>query len=133
MIEFDEHTSERADIDLTPMIDVVFLLLIFFLLTSIFSKPSIPMDLPEAETARTDAEPDISVIIKKEGDILLNGQNIQLSDLFRELLVFYKNNGSKDITIVSDKTVTFGRVVEVMDAAKLAGIENISIVTEKKR
>ena len=133
MIEFDEHTSGRADIDLTPMIDVVFLLLIFFLLTSIFSKPSIPLDLPEAETARIEGEPEISVIVKKDGDILLNGRNIGLSELFGELSVFHKNNGSKDIAIISDKTVPFGRVVEVMDAIKMAWLENISIVTEKKR
>jgi len=133
MIEFDEHTSERAGIDLAPMIDVVFLLLIFFLLTSIFVRPSIPLNLPPAETARLDAEKELSVIIKKDGDILLNGRNIELSDLFEELSSFYKNTGSKDIAVISDKTVQFGYVVEVMDTARMAGIENISIVTEKKR
>lgn len=132
MIEFDEHASERAGIDLTPMIDIVFLLLIFFLLTSLFSKPSIPLDLPEAETASTGAEPNVSVIVKKDGDILLNGQYIQMSDLFRELSNFYKNSDSKNMTLISDKAVLFGRIVEVMDMAKKAGVENISILADKK-
>ena len=48
MIDFGEHVAERKSLDLTPMLDVVFLLLIFFLLTSIFARPLLPLDLPEA-------------------------------------------------------------------------------------
>ncbi len=132
MIEFDEHTTRSAGIDLTPMIDVVFLLLIFFLLTSIFSKPSIPLNLPEAETAKYTDEAVLSVVIKKDGEILLNGKMINKSELSDRLTVLYKNNELKNINLISDKGVPFGFVVEVIDIAKKAGATNISIMVEKK-
>lgn len=133
MIEFDEHESEKRGMDLAPLIDVVFLLLIFFLLTSIFVKPSIPLDLPEAEAARVMDKPEISVTIKKDGAVLLNDIEIPLPKLYTALSNLYSGTSSRDLQLISDKAVQFGRVVEVMDIAKKAGAENISVLTERKR
>jgi biopolymer transport protein ExbD len=133
MIEFDEHVSEKRGMELTPLIDVVFLLLIFFLLTSIFVKPSIPLDLPESETARVMDKPEVSVTIKKDGAVLLNDIEIPSLELYAALSDLYSGTSSRNLKLISDKAVQFGRVVEVMDIAKKAGAENISILTEKKR
>ncbi|MBZ0157130.1 MAG: biopolymer transporter ExbD [Alphaproteobacteria bacterium] len=133
MIEFDEHTSKAGGFDLTPMIDVVFLLLIFFLLTSIFAKPSLPLDLPESETASVANNPEVSVAIKKDGSVLLNGHPVGLEKLPGMLSEEYGNGKAKDISLVSDKDVPFGRVVEIMDIAKKAGAENIVVLAEKKQ
>jgi len=133
MIGFDEHTTKSNGINMTSMIDVVFLLLIFFLLTSIFSKPSIPLNLPEADTARVAAEPEVSVAIKKDGGILLNGQDMTAPELFVALTEVYKKSATKDLSLISDKEAPFGRAVEVMDMAKKAGAENISVIAERKR
>ena len=132
MIAFDEHVPRRSVLDLTPLIDVVFLLLIFFLLTSIYAKPSIPLDLPEAETARTAREPEVSVAIRPDGVLLLNDREVSMAELHPALEGIYAEGRTKEIHIVSDKTVAFGRVVEVMDAAQRAGAETIAIVTERK-
>lgn len=133
MIEFDEHSTKSEGLDLTPMIDVVFLLLIFFLLTSIFSKPSIPLNLPEAETAKVTAEPEVSIAIKKDGSILLNGEAAPAAELFALLSELYRHKETKSISLVSDKGVPFGRVVEVMDISKKAGVENIAVIAERKK
>ncbi len=133
MIEFDEHVSEKRAMDLAPLIDVVFLLLIFFLLTSIFVKPSIPLDLPESEVAKVMDKPEVFVIIKKDGTVLLNDTEIPLLKLYAALSNLYSGTSSRDLQLISDKDVQFGRVVEVMDIAKKAGAENISILTERKR
>ena len=135
MIEFDEHVSEKMGMDLAPLIDVVFLLLIFFLLTSIFVKPSIPLDLPKSEAARVVDKPEVSVAIKKDGSIMLNDNDILLSELYAALSKIYRDLLLEDrsISLMSDREVPFGRVVEVMDIAKKAGVENISILTERKR
>lgn len=133
MIEFDEHTSNKNGVDLTPMIDVVFLLLIFFLLTSIFARPSVPLHLPESETAILKNEPDVSVMINANGNLRLNGSDLETSRLYQALSAIYAREVSKDINLISDKNVPFGRVVEVMDIAKKAGAENIAVLTERKR
>lgn len=133
MIEFDEHTTKSEGLDLTAMLDVVFLLLIFFLLTSIFSKPSLPLALPEAETARTERAHEVSVAIQRDGSILLNGQETSSVELFPALAALYGNRAEKNISLVSDKGVPFGKVVEVMDVAKKAGVENIAVIAERKK
>ncbi len=133
MIEFDEHLSEKRGVDLTSLIDVVFLLLIFFLLTSIFVRPSIPLDLPESETARVMDKPEVSVTIKENGAVLLNDIEIPLLELYAALSNLYSGASNRGLQLISDKAVRFGSVVEVMDIAKKAGAENISILTEKKR
>ncbi|MBE7413816.1 MAG: biopolymer transporter ExbD [Deltaproteobacteria bacterium] len=133
MIELDEHRSERMWLDLTPMIDVVFLLLLFFLLTSMYARPQLPLDLPQSETALTPAESDVHVAIKADGSIHLNGEKTGMKDLSGELARIYGVSGKRELALASDKGVPFGLVVEVMDAARKAGAEDISIVTDKKR
>lgn len=133
MIDFGEHLPEKKALDLTPMIDVVFLLLIFFLITSIFAKPSLPLNLPEAETARVAGEPAVTVTIRGDGTLLLNGEVIPLTQLHPALLALYAGSKRREISLVSDKGVPFGKVVQVMDQAKKAGAENISVVAEQKK
>lgn len=133
MIDFGEHVPEKKGFDLTPMIDVVFLLLIFFLLTSIFSKPSLPLDLPQAETATLEREPAHSVTVKADGSLFLDGREVTHALLFTELSASYDRGGRREISLHSDRGVPFGKVVEVMDIAKKAGAEDISVVAEKKK
>lgn len=118
---------------MTPMIDVVFLLLLFFLLTSMYARPQLPLDLPQSETALTPAESDVHVAIKADGSIHLNGEKTGMKDLSGELARIYGVSGKRELALASDKGVPFGLVVEVMDAARKAGAEDISIVTDKKR
>lgn len=133
MIDFGEHLPEKKSLDLTPMIDVVFLLLIFFLITSIFSRPSLPLNLPEAETAQLADEPEVSVALKVDGTMLLNGRQIALAELYPALRARYEGKKKGGITLLSDKGVPFGRVVEVMDQAKKAGAEDIAVLAEQKK
>lgn len=134
MIELSGHTSSRRGMDLAPLIDVVFLLLIFFLLTAVFVKPSIPLDLPKSETAKVIDKPEVSVTIKKDGSIMLNDDDILLPELYAALSKIYRDLlRDRDISLMADKEVSFGRVIEVMDIAKRAGVENISVLTERKR
>ena len=134
MIELSGHTSSRRGMDLAPLIDVVFLLLIFFLLTAVFVKPSIPLDLPKSETAKVIDKPEVSVTIKKDGSIMLNDDDILLPELYAALSKIYRDLlRDRDMSLMADKEVPFGRVIEVMDIAKRAGVENISVLTERKR
>lgn len=133
MIDFGEHAAEKKSLDLTPMLDVVFLLLIFFMLTSIYAKPMLPLNLPEAATGQLEQEPEVIVAIRADGSVHLNGNPTAPAQLTAALAALFGSGLPRDLSLQSDKGVPFGRVVEVMDLAKQAGAENISVVTEKKR
>ena len=131
--EFDESLGKSSSPDLTPLIDMVFLLLIFFLLTSFLVRPSIQVSLPETETAQVLEEPGISITIKKDGTLLLDSEPVTEDILAISLSTFFSNPEHKDVMIKSDKEVRFGRVIEIMDISKKAGAENISFLVEQKQ
>ena len=136
MIEFKEYEdslTRNSGPDLTPLIDMVFLLLIFFLLTSFMVRPSIPVALPETETAELHEKPEVSITIKKDGTLLLNGEPVAEEKLLRSIRTIYIFQRTKEIVIQSDKDVPFGRVVEVMDISKRAGAKSISFLVEHKQ
>ncbi len=132
MLEFEKPLTKRKWLDLAPMIDVVFLLLIFFMLTSIYAKPMMPIKLPESETSVVQEEPEITIGISSDGSLSLNGQNITIDQLRDELSQRLLGRLEKNIRLTADKRVYFGLVINVMDIAKQAGADNIAVVTEKK-
>ncbi|MBN1279203.1 MAG: biopolymer transporter ExbD [Chlorobiaceae bacterium] len=132
MIDFGENIPEKKHIDMTPMIDIVFQLLIFFLLTSIYAKPVLPVNLPEASSAVVSEEPEITVSINSSKQIYLNNRPISDNQFRIEIQSMLENRKDKSIHLMADKTVDFGRVIEIMDKAKQAGVEDIAIVTEKR-
>jgi biopolymer transport protein ExbD len=131
--EFDNSINRNSGPDLTPLIDMVFLLLIFFLLTSYLARPSIPVTLPEAEKAEFSKAQEVCITIKKEGSLLLNGDIVLADELLISLNRIYTINESIEIIIQSDKEAFFGRIIEVMDISKRAGAKSISFLVEKKR
>ena len=131
--EFDESLGKSGNPDLTPLIDMVFLLLIFFLLTSFLVRPSIQVSLPETETAQVHEDSGISITIKKNGSLLLNGEPVTEDALLDSLSLIYSTSKRNSVMIQSDEEVKFGRVIEIMDISRKAGAENISFLVEQKR
>ncbi len=131
--EYEESLTTDSGPDLTPLIDMVFLLLIFFLLTSFLTRPSIPVALPETETAEVHAQPGLSLVIKKDGQILLNGLSVSEEKLLRALMRSYSLGEKREVVIMADKEVPFGRVVEVMDVSRKAGTDRISFLVEQRQ
>lgn len=132
MIDFGEHVAEKKSLDLTPMLDVVFLLLIFFMLTSIYAKPMLSLDLPEAASGQVGDEPEVAIAMHNDGTLHLNGNQVALAELPAALLPLFQNGTKRDLSLQADRTVPFGQVVEVMDLAKQAGAADIAVVTEPK-
>ncbi|ACD90611.1 Biopolymer transport protein ExbD/TolR [Chlorobium limicola DSM 245] len=132
MIDFGENIPEKKHIDMTPMIDIVFQLLIFFLLTSIYAKPVLPVSLPEASSSIVKEETDITISIDNSKQIYLNNHLVPDSQLRIEIQKLLENRTDKSVHLMADKTVDFGRVIDVMDRAKQAGAGDISVVTEKR-
>jgi biopolymer transport protein ExbD len=130
--EFEESLTSDVSPNLTPLIDMMFLLLIFFLLTSFLVRPSIPVALPETEIAEVHEQTEITITIFKDGKLLLNGNVVtdeRLAARLKRLQIFRR---SQEVVIQADRGVVFERVVEVMDISKRSGMEKIFFLVEQK-
>lgn len=122
---------EDTKLDITPLVDVVFLLLIFFMVTTVFSTtPGLRVDLPKAAESDMPPEKDLNIVISKDGELELNGLPLVMEDLERALLEAKETYSSKVLIIKADKKTYHGVVVDVMDAAKGVGIDELAIATE---
>ena len=125
--------KDDAGLILTPLIDVVFLVVIFFMLnTSLAINPAIQVDLPGAYTSRAVLEDEIVVTLSGNGDIYIGKALVHLerfpADLKKEM-VRLKNNR---MILRADEKLPYRNLIEIMDLARLSGIEAISLVTTKK-
>lgn len=117
--------------DLTPLIDTVFLLLIFFMVTTVFSTtPGIEVDLPKAAETESPPEKDLNILISDEGVMELNGEIVTMGNIESELRRQKDMYRSKILIIKADKMALHYMVVDVMDAAKAAGIDQLAIAAD---
>lgn len=128
-MRFKKHLIvEKGQLDIVPLIDVVFLLLIFFMLTSSFvSPPGIKIDLPRAVTSEAILEKNIVITITDSNVIYLNQQVVQLTELLEKLIL--AANEDKSLLIKADRGVSLGKIVEIWDLCREAGIVKINIAT----
>ena len=135
MIEFMQYGKrhkEKQGLELTSLIDMVFLLLIFFLLTSYYTKPTIPVVLPESETADRNRDSDIVIVVREDMTLAIEKRVVTIDDLPDLLYNLLHSREEKKINIQADKSVHFGMIVQIMDIAHKAGTDNIFFVVEKK-
>lgn len=126
-MEFPRRPRRRSNIELTPLIDVVFQLLVFFLLTSSFVQPSLRLDLPSGG-AQDEADPTPIVLdIDGDGNLALDGRSIERARL-REELEAALANGSGAVRLSGDKRMSYGIFVEALDAARAAGAAHFDLV-----
>ena len=121
---------EKGQLDLAPLIDVLFLLLIFFMLTSSFVyQPGIKIDLPKAVTSEVIKEKNIVIMLTGENTVYLNNKIITM----KELLETLKNSlyAERPVLIKADKKASLGRVVQIWDVCRDAGITQINIATNQ--
>ena len=127
---------DEPSINLTPLIDVVFLLLIFFMVTTTFTRETLlQVNLPEAEaeTQSTQIER-LEIVVSRDGSFALNGQTLvngQLETLLRGLELESKGNLNLPVIIVADSEATHQSVVTAMDAIGQAGFTRLSIATQR--
>jgi biopolymer transport protein ExbD len=117
-------------IDMTPIIDVVFQLLIFFMLTSTFIKASaINVDLPKSKTSDVQPVREAVITIYKNGNITFNDKPVTLEEISAILKKIQQNNEDAVVVIQSDKSVSYGLVIQVMDIVRIAGVKKLSLAT----
>lgn len=125
---FRANDEDEAAIDMTPMLDIVFIMLIFFIVTTSFVKESgLDVNRPEAATATKKDSANILIGISQTGDIWIDKRKVDVRAVRANIEKIKAENPESSVVIQSDKDAATGVLVKVMDQVKLAGISAISI------
>ena len=127
---YGQTRSSLAEINITPLVDVVLVLLIIFMITAPVLQSGIEVAVPKTRTVKEVTEQRMVVTIDREQRVFLNDQPVNIHDLGRKLRQPGADDAKKVIYLRADERVPFGAFASVMDAVKQAGITNISIVTQ---
>ena len=135
-MKFKRQRSREQGINLTPLIDVVFLLLIFFMVSTTFTKETrLKVDLPEAEGVASVEPPElIEILVARDGSYSVNGKtlvNRQTQTIIAALKEVSGGDTSIPLVVTSDANASFQAGVTAMDAAGQAGFANLSITTRR--
>ncbi len=126
--------DEDSAIDMTPMLDVVFIMLIFFIVTATFVKETgIDVTRPDAETAVKQTKVGILIAIDENNEIWINRRKIDLTALRANVERLRAENPQGSAVIQADKVARTGILVDVMDRLRQAGVPRISIATDDKK
>ena len=120
-----------SDINVTPLVDVMLVLLIIFMVTAPMMTYGVKVDLPttESKSIKTQEDPLILSITKKR-DIFIENYKVELGDLKGKLNKIFANRAAKEILLQADKNVPYGFVMTVMSQVKEAGITKVGMITE---
>ena len=123
-----DSSSAESEINLTPMLDVVFIMLIFFVVTTSFVKESgVDVNRPSAETAQRQERGNIMVAIRPNGEIWIDGRAVDIRAVRAHIERLQAEHPEGEVVIQGDRHAQIGLLVRVMDQIRLAGVANVSI------
>jgi len=126
------QSGSVAEINMTPLIDMVFILLIFFIVTTSFVKETgVDVSRPSAKTAVKKDLANIMIAITASGTINMDGRAIDRRAIRANVERMHAENPEGSVIILADKDAKTGLLIEVMDQARLAGVANVSIAAER--
>jgi biopolymer transport protein ExbD len=132
MKSFARKTTQTVGVDITPLLDVVFQLLLFFILTSALVQPSIELDLPESEQSSETLEAELVISADKEGQVFFNDRIIEQEDIEAALRSFAAQNSNGNVILRVDSAAAYGNFFSILDASRKAGIKNLHLAYEEK-
>lgn len=126
-------SREPSGIDISPLIDMVFILLIFFMVSTTFVKDmDLDINRPSAQTAQQSSTKAIRVYIDNQGNTYLDGQPVRVWVIQSRLRDMLAAAGDPGVLVVTDSEVPSGRLVEVVDQCRLAGADDVGVATEQE-
>ena len=126
-----QAVAEEEEINITPMLDVVFILLIFFIVTANFIKePGLEVNRPDSETAEPTENAAFLIAVGKAGEIYMDGRRIDKRQVKANVVRLLAENPQGSEVIQADEKATADTIMAVMDGAREAGVYNISLASE---
>jgi biopolymer transport protein ExbD len=125
--------KEAQGIDISPLIDMVFILLIFFMVSTTFSKDlKVDIERPSAASSQSAPQKAIRVYIDRGGDTYIDDQPVRIWTIQNRVRDFIKAGVSSTVLVVTDRFVPSERLIEVVDQCKLAGAKEVGVATNKE-
>lgn len=130
-LERTKGSEPMSEINVTPMVDVMLVLLVIFILTAPLMASSIKLDLPKTDAAKASEAPKfVTLVVDKSGQIFLNDKPMALEALNTSLSQAAIQNPDTEVQLRADEAVPYGKIVEVMGAAQKAGLNRIGFVAD---
>lgn len=134
MTPVDSGDELRSEINVTPLVDVMLVLLVIFMVVTPMLRLELPIEVPSATTAREVASADqrLTISVGADGTIHLDGAPIQRENLGAALTAALAGRTDEAVFLEADKAAAYASVVEVMDVARAAGVNRLGVVTSAK-
>ena len=133
MMKINRRSLQRTRIEMLPLIDIVFLLLVFFIyaMLSMAVHRGLPVTLPSSSTAKIDKHLILSVTVKADGSVFVDKHPVSLTDLSQALKTRAKGAEAPGVLLFGDKNLSYQKLFEVMDLIRKAGLTRISLQAER--
>jgi biopolymer transport protein ExbD len=129
-MEFRKRKQREIKIDIHPLIDIVFLLLIFFMVTTTFvERPGLKLELPRAKSAGQEKMRELIVTVSQDRRVFFQGREVAVANLESLLKRALSQNERKNVIIRADRRVDYGFIVGIMDIARSSGARGLTIAT----
>ncbi|PZO16515.1 MAG: biopolymer transporter ExbD [Betaproteobacteria bacterium] len=126
-----DDQQEMSEINMTPLVDVMLVLLIIFIITVPVITHSVKVDLPQASQQPTEVKPDVvTLTVQRDGSLMWNDETLTFENLELRLKAVAQQEKQPELRIQGDKAVEYEKVVQVMAAAQRAGVEKLGFMTE---
>ena len=125
--------DDEQEVDISPLIDVVFILLIFFMVSTTFVKDAqLELERPSAQSAEPSDAKSVRVSIDKRGDVFLGNTPVRLWMLQGRVREALRSSTEQAVLIIADKSTPTERLIDVVDQCRMAGAENVGVITDKE-
>lgn len=130
-LERTQGAQPMSEINVTPLVDVMLVLVVIFIITAPLLASSIRLDLPKSDAARPNEAPKyLTLVVDRAGQAFLNDKPLKLDELARSLTETAAQNPDTEVQLRADEAVPYGRIVEVMGIAQKAGLNRIGFVAD---
>jgi biopolymer transport protein TolR len=132
-LERDKGAAPMSEINMTPLIDVMLVLVVIFIITAPLLASSIKLDLPRAEGAKpNDAPKFVMLVLDKSGQAFIDDKPVAAAEISQRFAQIFSQNPETELQLRADEAVPYGRVVEVIGAAQKAGLNRLGFVANPK-
>jgi biopolymer transport protein TolR len=130
-LERTQGPQPMSDINVTPLVDVMLVLVVIFIITAPLLASTIPLSLPKTDAAQpADAPKSVTLVVDKTGQAFLNDRPLGLDELAQRLAETARQNPDTEVQLRADEGVAYGKVVQVMGVAQKAGLNRIGFVAD---